>query len=281
MRIAHLILAHNKPEQLMRLVQRLAHPDADVYIHVDEKAGIEQFDAVKQMPQVYLVTERVKVYWGSFNIVQATINGFRQIIRSGRAYGYINLLSGQDYPLKPAADIHSFLTANPGHAFMNALVAHTHWLEALPRVEQYHLNNFNFPGKYMVQQMMNKVLPKRRMPEGMVLVGRSQWFTISGECVSYILDYWDNHPAFRKFMQFTWAPDEFLFQTILYNSPLKENMVDDDLRYIDWSGGGVSPKTFTMADAVALLQSGKLYARKFDLQIDSAVLDAIDNNLLK
>ncbi|GAA4316026.1 beta-1,6-N-acetylglucosaminyltransferase [Mucilaginibacter gynuensis] len=279
MNIAHLILAHNQPGQLKRLISRLAHPDADVYIHLDAKTEMQPFEHLAKLPNVFFIKDRVKVYWGSFNIVQATINGFQQIIRSGRQYGYVNLLSGQDYPLKPAALIHQFLADNPGKAYMNALVAETHWMEALPRVQEYHLNNYQFPGKFMVQKAINKLMPQRKLPNGLVLVGRSQWFTISGECVAFILDYWDKHPALRRFMKLTWAPDEFIFQTILYNNAdYKARMVADDLRYIDWSGGGVSPKTLTMEDAAALEASGKLFARKFDEMKDSAVMDHIDKH---
>jgi hypothetical protein len=276
MKIAHLILAHSQPGQLKRLVKRLAHPDADVYIHIDAKVAMQPFEPLAQLPNVFFIKERVKVYWGSFNIVQATINGFEQVIRSETEYGYINLLSGQDYPIKPADEIHQYLSDNPGKAFMNSLIAETHWLEALPRVQEYHLNNYQFPGQYQVQKIINKILPQRKMPNGLVLVGRSQWFTASTACINYILDYWNAHPALRRFIKLTWAPDEFIFQTILYNSPLREKMVAEDLRYIDWSAGGVSPRLLTMTDAEAIVNSGKMFARKFDEMKDSAVLDYLD-----
>lgn len=280
MKLAHLILAHNKPEQLARLVGRLAHPDADVYIHVDAKTNIQPFKKLGSIPNVYFILNRVAVYWGAFNVVQATINGFRQIISSGKAYSYVNLLSGVDYPLQPADAFQTYLNANPGKAFMNALVAETHWLEALPRVQKYHLNNYHFPVRNTVQRLMNKMLPQRKLPNNMVLVGRSQWFTAAADCVKYILDYWDSHPAFCRFMKLTWAPDEFVFQTILYNSPMRDCIVHDDLRYIDWSAGGASPKILTMHDADTLKTSGRYFARKFDIDKDAAILRYIDEHLL-
>ncbi|MEO6150549.1 MAG: beta-1,6-N-acetylglucosaminyltransferase [Mucilaginibacter sp.] len=279
MKIAHLILAHSQPGQLKRLIGRLAHPDADIYIHLDEKTPMQPFEQLQKLPNVFFVTNRIKVHWGTFAIVQATINGFREIIRSGKEYSYVNLLSGQDYPLKSAEEIHQFLNANPGKAFMNALVAETHWLEALPRVQLYHFNSFRFPGRFMLQKLVNKIAPPRKMPDGLVLVGRSQWFTITAQHVKYILNYWDKHPALQRFMKLTWAPDEFIFQTLLYNSKFKGDMVDDDLRYIDWSGGGASPKTLVMEDAEKLTTSGKYFARKFDEMKDSAVMDLLDSRI--
>jgi hypothetical protein len=36
MKLAHLILAHNQPKQLERLLKRLQHNNADIYIHLDK-----------------------------------------------------------------------------------------------------------------------------------------------------------------------------------------------------------------------------------------------------
>lgn len=278
MRIAHLILAHTAPAQLERLIMRLEHPDADIYIHIDGKTGMDGFKKLTAHPNIFFIQHRVKVYWGSYNIVKATLNGFKQIINSGKEYGYLNLLSGQDYPLKPAGHIHQFLTNQPVTAFMNYKLFEPDWLEALPRIELYHLNNYQLRGKFEIQKLVNQLLPKRKLPYGLVPVGRSQWFTIPMDCAKYIIDYWDSHARLRRFIRLTWAPDEFIFQTILYNSTYRNIMQNNDLRYIDWSAGGASPKTLTMDDASKLLNSGKLFARKFDMTKDAAIMDIIDKH---
>jgi hypothetical protein len=278
MKIAHLILAHNQPAQLDRLIKRLAHPDADVYIHLDLKTAMVDFTHLQNLPNVFFIKNRVKVYWGSYNIVQATLNGFKEILNSGQKYEFVNLLSGQDYPLTSAQNIHSYLSDHQGVAFMNYLKFDPDWTEAIPRIEEYHFNTLQIKGRYALQKIVNKILPTRKLPNGLIPVGRSQWFTIPLDCVDYILKYWDSNPHLRRFIKFTWAPDEFVFQTILYNSEYRARMINDDLRYIDWSEGGVSPRTLTIADAGALLASEKLFGRKFDQNKDSLVLDELDRN---
>ena len=62
MKIAHLILIHENPPQLKRLIQRLAHPDADFYIHVDLKTDIKPF-LFLQSKNVKFIANRVKVSW--------------------------------------------------------------------------------------------------------------------------------------------------------------------------------------------------------------------------
>ena len=278
MKLAHLILAHSEPKQLERLITCLSHPDATIYIHLDKKTSIAPFEYLKEFKNVVFIKNRVKVYWGSYNIVQATLNGFQEIIATGSNYDYINLLSGQDYPLKSQEYIHSYLSQNPGMAFMNYLLFEPDWVEAVPRIQEYHFNNIKIPGRYLLQKIINKLLPQRKLPNHLIPVGRSQWFTISLECVIYLINYWEGNANLRRFIKLTWAPDEFIFQTILYNSEYRHKMINNDLRYIDWSNKDVSPKTLTMDDANALIKSGKLFARKFDIKKDAAVLDFIDKH---
>ncbi len=280
MKLAHLILAHNQPKQLERLINRLQHDNADVYIHLDKKTDIADFQHLATVKNVFFIKNRIKVYWGTYNIVKATFNSFNEIISIGKNYHYLNLLSGQDYPLKPQQELHDFLAANPGKAFMNYLMFDTEWLEALPRVQSYHFNNFRLPGRYILQEMVNRLFGPRKMPNNMIPVGRSQWFTISWECIIFICDYWRTNAKLRSFIKMTWGPDEFIFQTILYNSRYRKIMTNNDLRYIDWSGGGVSPKIFTIDDAEALKTSGQYFARKFDRNKDEAIINFIDKELL-
>lgn len=276
MTIAYLILAHNNPSQLQRLVQKLSNNQTDIYIHIDAKANLTEFMKITALPNVYFVTKREKVYWGAYSIVQATVNGFEQMLASGKAYDYITLLSGQDYPLKSNAVILDFFKANPDKAFMEFYSVNDVWQEAIPRLNKYYLTNYPFAGSTKLETLLNKFLPKRQPPKDLVFVGRSQWFSITLEHVKYIVTTLATNHKLRRYFSFTWGSDEFVFQTLLYNSPFKSQMANDNLRYIDWSAGGASPKTFTIANADTLLQTDKLFARKFNEAIDVEILNTID-----
>lgn len=276
MKIAHLILAHAQPYQLQRLVNKLLHPDADFYIHIDAKMNAAEFMNLKSIANVHFVQKRVKVTWGSYSMVQATLNAFEEIIATGVQYDYINLLSGQDYPLNEASFIHQYFALHRGKQFMEFYSIYDTWHEAIPRITKYHLINYAVPYKYKLERMANKFLPARRMPNRLEPVGRSQWFTITLPAVKYILHYLHDYPNVIRFFKLTWAPDEFIFQTILYNSEFREDMVNDNLRYIDWSEGNASPKTLTIEDVKALEQSGCLFARKVNMNTDKDLMDAID-----
>ena len=74
-------------------------------------------------------------------------------------------------------------------------------------------------------------------------------------------------------------PDEAFFQTILSGSGL--SFVNDDGRYAKWGHAGAqSPEILRSADIPAIVESGKYFARKFDIGVDSGALDLLDDRTL-
>jgi hypothetical protein len=74
-------------------------------------------------------------------------------------------------------------------------------------------------------------------------------------------------------------PDEIFFQTVLMNSPYKNGIIYDNLRYIIWSPGSRHPATLNIRYFEDFMNSNKLFARKFDTNIDADVLDMIDREI--
>ena len=275
MRLAHLILAHNNPQQLERLVKRIAHRDADIYIHLDQKTDITEFDMIKAVPNTFFIKKREKVVWCEYSTILATLNGLEEILASGTTYTHINLLSGNDYPLQTAEHIQQFLFANSGKTFMWFEQIFDEWVHGQARMNNRYWGDYGFKGRYKLSSVMTKILPKRKLPNNMVAYGRSQWLTVTPECAAYSLKYVKDHPNAERFFKMTWAVDEVFFQTILCNSPLRDTLVNDNLRYIVLKPD-FRPVTYTINDAAALTSSGKFYARKFDQGVDSAIFDYLD-----
>lgn len=125
---------------------------------------------------------------------------------------------------------------------------------------------------------MNFMLPERKFPGYQVLYGgpRATWWTMSVDAASYVTRTILNNKKLQRFCNFTWCPDEFLIPTVLMNSPFKETVINDSGRYIDWSLGGANPKILTANDFAQIVNSEKLYARKFDINVDTQILDMID-----
>jgi len=283
MRIAHLITVHKNPAQVEWLLRALAHEEADCYVHVDKNVDMQEFAYLARLPRVYLTRTRVAVHWASYRFTEAILACTREILATGHDYDFINLLSGQDYPIKPVDVIHAFLARHLTYSFMSfEREGSLWWGHARSRVEKYHTTYYQFKGQYWLQNLLNKFLPKRRFPLPYTLYGspNGSWWTMSRACATYLVEFMAGHPELQRFSRFTWGADEFLPATVLLNSPLRDRIINNNYRYIDWSAGGVHPKLLTRADVPRLAQSGQLYARKFDIAEDAGIIDVLDQTLL-
>ncbi len=280
MKVAHLILAHKGPAQLARLLDALAHPDVHCYVHLDQKTNAEPFAYLRHRPGVFFTRTRLSVTWGGYSLTQVVLDCLRELLAHPARYECLNVLSAQDYPLQPVAHVQAFLEAHQGQSFLECERPDSAWWRANQRrVTRYYLTDFRFPGRYAVQRALNAVLPARQFPLAGALHGGPMggWYTLSRAAAEYVVTFLARHAPLRRFARLTWGSDEFLVPTVLLNSPLADTIVaTDNLRYIDWSGGGASPKTLTHADWPALHASPKLWARKFDLAVDATILDYLD-----
>lgn len=283
MRIAHLILAHKNPPQLERLIRTLHHEDADVYIHLDGKVDDRTFVYLARQERVYLIKNRVRVFWGGYSIVKAIVNSMEEILQTGAPYDFINLMSAQDYPIKSADYIHTYLSERKNVCFISYSQPDEAiwWEKAVFRIRSYHFTDYRFRGSYRAESAVSRLLPKRQFPLPMPLYGSNHatWWTLTSDCARYVVKFIRTNKKLTRFARFTWGADEFLIPTIVMSSPFKDQVVNDNLRYIDWSEGGDSPKNLRMTDFDALLQSEKLIARKVDTAIDAELLDRLDKHV--
>ena len=257
----------------------MSHPDFDFYIHIDSKFDLAPFEYLQQIENVSLIQKRSKIRWAGYSFTQSVLDCVEEILNGKQRYDFINSLSGQDYPIKSVNYIYNFFKGRPGRNFLTIeKFGSKWWEEAEQRIAEYHMTDFDFKGRYRFQFLINRILPKRKFPFGYTLYGsnRATWWTISADCASYLVKFVKEHPKVRRFAKYTWAPDEYLIPTIIMNSPFRETVIPENYRYIDWSQGGANPKILTVADFDALKKTDKLLARKFDIKVDTVILDMLD-----
>ncbi|GAB2554764.1 beta-1,6-N-acetylglucosaminyltransferase [Spirosoma aerophilum] len=280
MRIAFLITTYKSPSQVERLIRSLYHVNFDFYIHIDGNVDENDFTFLEKIDRVSLIKNRCKVTWGGYSFTKAIINSLVEIINTGKEYRCINLISSQDYPIKPVNYIHDYLIQQAGLSFISYSLpdAYIWWRQAKYRITTFNFNDYRYKGKYIIQRLLNSVITEREFPLQLPLYGSScaTWWTMDIECAKYVVDFINSNKQLNKFMRFTWGADEFLIPTIVMGSPFKDQVVNNNLRYIDWSRGGDRPKTLGIEDLNALAQSEKLFARKFDPVVDATILNEID-----
>lgn len=277
MRVAYVILAHQLPEQLARLVGRLNTPNALFLIHINRRADDGVLDAARTalagLDNVIFL-RRHKLYWGGFGHVRATIEALDELHRRSAQFDYVALLTGQDYPIKPVSVIERTLAESGGRSFMAYDRLPGGWPDGMKRITHWHSRRVGVPRGWHLNVPIRRRFPQRLVPYG----GSSYWW-LSREAVDYVRRFVVEQPDVYRFFKHVDIPDEIFFHTIVMNSPLRDAVVNDELRHVDWTRDP-PPAIFDTGDLEMLRHSPKLLARKFDSTRDSEILDLIDRELL-
>jgi len=278
MKIANVLLVHKNPHQVCRLITRLNYPDIDCWIHIDKKHDTVDFRNLILKKKVYLVQPNLKVDWGCYNTVEAMLTSIDNVLNAKENYAYINFMSGQDYPLRPLVFFYNYLKEYNGYEFIgNRPFEESH--QNIIRFKKYHFNNYTFPCKGLFERVINKILPERKFPYPFEVRKGPQWMTLTRDAMHYILEFTYKNPRYVNYFKTVHIPDEFFFQTLLFNSPFQKRMKNQIFHYIDWSETKNNPKTLGINDYDKLINSNLFFARKFDETFDSSILEAIDKNM--
>lgn len=275
-KFAILIITYTSAQQTKRLIQSLNNGKFDFYIHLDKKIDIETHRDMFDMPNVYFVQNRIDIKWAGYTTVEAALSGIRQIAASGIKYDFVNLITGQDYPIKSATYIADFLEKNKGKEFILFKDFETDWQEAKARVDRYHFTDMSFKGRHRLEKIVNFFTFKRKFPVDMKLYGKETFWTLSLECAVYVVNFIDSNPKLSNFLRLTWGSDEFIFQSIIMDSPFKDNVINKNYRYIDWPEGGARPRVLGTEDFEKLIASDSIFARKLDINTDENIFDLLD-----
>lgn len=122
-----------------------------------------------------------------------------------------------------------------------------------------------------------KYKTKRSLPS-FSLHGGLTWWNITKEFAEYVLEKIKSDKEYIDFFKNTLIPDEMFMQTLLANSPFKDDLVNDDKRYIvwDWEVNGTHPLTIKKEDFNTIINGNDHFARKFDLVNHPEIFDSID-----
>lgn len=275
MRTAAMIMAHDRPDHLARLVHRLNGDWIGVFIHVDAKVAIDPFRAlIPECGRVRFLQghARMAVNWGGFSSVEATLHLLRAALNAPGGFDRFCLLSGSDFPIRSAKQIHTGFATNRQFIRIDRRLDDSDDNSHCRYVRYEH-----FPdgaAKDRAPQQRRKVYDKIGLYHG------SQWWALTEACVGYIMDYVERNPDYAAFHRNTLLSDEIFFHSIVKSSPYAAFVSHDfekasDLEaffalnehgchYIDWNSRGVRlPKVLDEEDFGRLIRSNAFFARKF------------------
>ncbi|MBU1345728.1 MAG: beta-1,6-N-acetylglucosaminyltransferase [Alphaproteobacteria bacterium] len=273
--IAYLLLVHRFPDQFERLFRAIHHPDHHYVVHVDANAEpgvgrrIEAF--LSAYPNAAMLKSRPAL-WGGYSLVDAELRGMARLLEMGADWEFFINLSGQDFPLKSQSAIRAFLSANRGKEFIRAADQAKTRPDTMARVQNYVVERRD----RIIRTILRRPFLRKTTP----YIG-NQWMIVSRRFCEFVC-HDPQVERFKRFYRHTFIADEGFFQTVMMNTSAHGEVVNDDLRTIDWIPDGdikLRPRTFTAAD-VHLLRSGKdQFARKFDANVDSEILTLLERRI--
>lgn len=285
---AYLIMAHHEPELLKKLLRMLDDRESDIYIHLDKKSKDMDESELKKsvnLSEVYFV-KRTNVMWGGDSQIRCELLLLSEAVKRG--YDYYHSLSGVDLLLKPPAQINAFFRANKGKSFVALDLEEMNRRDFYARIDHYYLFQ-NFMGRkygrffsvlarlekacYFVQKAcgVNRV----KNLEGVLKKGTS-WFDITHDLAMYLLS---KQKFIKKHFYHSMCADEIFLQIVAYMSPFANDLINRDLRCIDWKRG--TPYTYRLEDYEMLVSSEELYARKFSLKTDADIVDKLSKYVME
>ena len=106
-KIAYLILAHNDPKHLNKLVKELDY-NSDIYIHIDKKSDIDSFKLNVNEGNVFFIKDRVSIDWADISMINAQMNLIDEVLKQPEKYTHAIFLSGSCFPVNKQKIIYEY-----------------------------------------------------------------------------------------------------------------------------------------------------------------------------
>lgn len=291
MKHAFIITAYKDAQQLLLLVQKLCSHDHYIFITVDGKSELERdpiINKIEVMENVHLF-RGVSIHWGGYSHLWTLLKMLYVAIRNPETT-YFHTMSGQCFPTISPHLFTQFFISNSGKEYISCMeLPCTAWANGgLDRLQYFHLNDIFDPSGKLFKRINPVFLHlqacmgiKRSLPGYFNrFYGGGTWWSLSRKAIEYILSVIDTHSDLLNRLKNTFCPEEILFQTILMNSQFKDRIVNDDLRYIDWSfRHGSCPAVLDETDYRKIYGSNKIIARKFSTIESRKLISMLINNM--
>ena len=287
---AYLFMVCDHLEVLKRTLKLIDDERNDIYIHVDIKSNIidelKKITSSLKFSNLYY-TPRIDVRWGDFSQIKCELLLLKEASKN-KSYQYYHLMSESDMPIKTQNYIHDFFDKNNGKEFIE--------FQKFPnnKLFETRFKTYNLFTKYA--KVSNKPLQyilyfvrklfsifqylikyDRTKKFGLEIKYGSNWFSITDKLVKYVLQ---QEKLIISIFKHGLCVDEHFLQTIVYNSEFINDLYKEgNMRLIIWKGKANSPYVFNINDYDDIINSNKIFARKFNEKIDLQIVDKIYSNL--
>ncbi len=223
MSVGFVMLCHTALERAAEVARHWAERDCPVVIHVDRRVTKPTYDklveALADLNNIRF-SGRFACEWGTWGIVAATQAASTVMLREFPEVRHVFLASGSCLPLRPVEELKAYLATRPRVDFIESVTTEdVGWTIGGLDVERFTLR---FPFSWRRQRklfdgyvrLQRRVGYRRKVPDGLVPHLGSQWWCLTRQTLSAILESPDREALDRYFRR-VWIPDESYFQTMV------------------------------------------------------------------
>ncbi len=274
MTVGVVMLVHTALGRAEQVARHWSAAGCPVVIHVDKSVPRKTQEAfTKSLSDVpnLLFSNRYRCEWGTWGIVAASQSASEMMLANFPQVHHVYLASGSCLPLRPVKELLNYLAARPRTDFIeSATTADVPWTVGGLDEERFTMR-FPFSWKrhrYLFDKsvaIQRRLGLKRRMPNGIVPHMGSQWWCLTRQTLSAILQD-PERPEYDRFFKHVWIPDESYFQTLARQYSIKIESRSLTLSKFDFQG---KPHIFYDDHLQLLRRSDCFVARKIWPYADS------------
>lgn len=306
MKTCYLIMSHKEPEQIYRLVRTIKKfsPNSHILLSHDSTNCSLDVSILKEFSGVdvhFATGERA-----DFSLVYKYFWAINYLFSNNINFDWLITLSAQDYPTQPVSELEQLLSTTQYDGFLQYFqvfspespwsirVGYQRYLYqykklslSLPKpiisilkglkicnyLQPFFRLNFTYGIRFGTKH-------KSIFNDDFNCYGGYFFSVLSTKCVKYLNDFYQNNPQIVEYYKSVILPEESFIQTVLVNSK-KFNLYNECKHFYDFSETSHGhPAILTEKDYNAMVQKKYYFARKFDINVDSKILDILDQEFL-
>lgn len=267
MTVGVVMLVHTALNRAEQVARHWTASGCPVVLHVDKNVSRKAYKnlvaSCSDTPLI-LFSQRHRCEWGTWGIVAASQSASELMLSAFPNVRHVYLASGSCLPLRPVQELIDYLAARPRTDFIeSATTADVPWTVGGLDHERFTLR---FPFSWKKQRMLfdryvalQRLLRfKRKIPSGLVPHMGSQWWCLTRQTLSAILED-PERSTYDRYFRRVWIPDESYYQTLarLYSSNIESRSLT--LSKFDFQG---KPHIFYDDHLQLLRRSDCFVARK-------------------
>lgn len=268
-----IMLVHTALNRAGQVARHWTASGCPVVIHVDRKVPNKvyaEFVAACANEPLIRFSDRHVCNWGGWGIVAASQSAATLMLETFPDVRHVFLTSGSCLPLRPLDELINYLSDRPRVDFIeSATTSDVSWTMGGLDQERFTLRfpfswrkNRKLFDAYVTLQRALRI--RRHIPEGLVPHMGSQWWCLTRQTLSAILQD-PKRETYDRYFRRVWIPDESYFQTLarLYSTHIESRSLT--LSKFDYQG---RPHIFYDDHLQLLRRSDCFVARKAWLNAD-------------